>query len=471
MELEEAIKVTEELVFAKQGRWLEEPEKIVLEAAWLNLEYKDIAQRSPYKFELLQRRVAPALWMLLTGILGDGEKITKRRFRQILEQHTKPVASSSTAKSKYENFANLPILGGHPPNVSKFYGRTPELAMLKEFVAQERCVVLTGSAGIGKSALAAKMLQILRASSYSFSSYIWKSVSYGPSLPSLVAEFLKLISDSENQEIDLPQDTEDRITVFIERLQSHPCLLVLDSAEVLLQGDRDNSSNPYGKEYAEYGTFFRRIIEAQHQSCLLLISREPFVDISRLQNKGQPSVIMKIEGLRKEAFKILQDKGLDSEEEWGNLIHLYRGNPLALQIVAHKIKVFFGGSIKEFLKRNTTLMDDVFEENFDDLFKVPGRLTTLEKQIMIYLAEELTYSHDEAIPVNHLLDGLNNKKQLKLTTSKLLEALAALMERSLIEEKFDDKKELLLNLQPLIKKYILMYYLQDTKLVLDIKSA
>lgn len=471
MELEEAIKVTEELVFAKQGRWLEEPEKIVLKAAWLNLEYKDIAQRSPYKFELLQRRVAPALWMLLTGILGDGEKVTKRRFRHILEQRTKSAASFSTTKLVYETSANLPILGGHPPDVSKFYGRTPELAMLKEFVVQERCVVVTGAAGIGKSALAAKMLEILRVSSYSFSSFIWKSVSYSPSLASLVAELLKLIANLENKEIELPKDTEDGISILIEQLQSKPYLLVIDSAEALLQGDRNNGSNPYGKEYAGYGIFFRRIIEAQHKSCLLLISREPFVDISRLQNKAQPCVTMKIEGLRKEAFKILQDKGLNTEEEWRDLIHLYRGNPLVLQIVAHKIKVFFGGSVKEFLKRNTTLMDDAFEESLDDFFKVPGRLTTLEKEIMIYLAEELTSPPAEAIPVSRLLDGLNSKKQLFLTTSKLLEALAALIERSLIEEKFDSEKELLLDLQPLIKKYIFIYYIQSTKLVSNIKTA
>lgn len=283
MNAKEAIQAIDDLVFAKQGRWLEEPEKIVLRSAWLDLDYKDIAENSLYDINLLQRRVAPKLWVLLTGILGSGEKVTKKRLRGIVEKQIL-LADKEPAKWN-EAAAGVPILSGNLPDASNFYGRTPELAMLKELIAQERCVAIVGTAGVGKSALVAKLVQTLRMGSYEFNNFIWKSVSYSPLLTDLVADLLRILAYSENQELDLPESIQARTSKLFDYLRSHRCLVILDSAESLLQGDRNTDSNAYGRQYAEYGMFFNRIIEEQHQSCLLLTSREPFIDFNRLQKK------------------------------------------------------------------------------------------------------------------------------------------------------------------------------------------
>jgi hypothetical protein len=466
----EAIQAIDDLVFAKQGRWLEEPEKIVLRSAWLDLDYKDIAENSLYNINLLQRRVAPKLWVLLTGILGSGEKVTKKRLRGIVEKQIL-LADKEPAKWN-EAAAGVPILSGNLPDTSNFYGRTPELAMLKELIAQERCVAIVGTAGVGKSALVAKLVQTLRMGSYEFNNFIWKSVSYSPLLTDLVADLLRILAYSENQELDLPESIQARTSKLFDYLRSHRCLVILDSAESLLQGDRNTDSNAYGRQYAEYGTFFNRIIEEQHQSCLLLTSREPFIDFNRLQKKGQPVRTVKLEGLGKEALEIFRLYGLTNEDKWGDLIQTYRGNPLSLKMLAEKIQRFFCGSVKDFLDFQTVLMTDILQESLDELFEEKGRLTILEKRIMFYLTEELAQESVNSITLSELLKNFKNRQKCEVTTSEVLEAIEALYERSLIEQERNDSKEVLLSLEPQVVKYVCTYALKLVKnVVYDFKSA
>lgn len=470
MNAKEAIQAIDDLVFAKQGRWLEEPEKIVLRSAWLDLDYKDTAEKSPYDINLLQRRVAPKLWVLLTGILGNGEKVTKKRLRGIIE---KQIALADKEPAKWnEAAAGLPILAGNLPDISNFYGRTPELAMLKELIAQERCVAIIGAAGIGKSALVAKLVQVLRMGSYEFNGFIWKSISYSPLLTDLVADLLRILASSEKEELDLPESIQARISKLFDYLRSRRYLVILDSADSLLQGDRNSSSNAYGKEYAEYGTLFNRVIEEQHQSCLLLTSREPFIDFHRLQKKGQPVRTVKLEGLGKEALEIFSFYGLSDEDKWGDLIQTYRGNPLSLKMLADKIQKIFGGSVEKFLNFKTVLMTDIFQDSLDKFFEEKGRLTILEKQIMFHLTEELNKESGNSIELSVLLKKFKDKQQSEVTTSEVLEAIEALYARSLIEQETNDSKEVLLSLEPQVIKYVCTYALklvQNT--VYDSKSS
>ncbi|MCL6752543.1 AAA family ATPase [Nostoc sp. CCCryo 231-06] len=470
MNAKEVIQIIDDLVFAKQGRWLEEPEKIVLRSAWLDLDYKDVAENSLYDINLLQRRVAPKLWVLLTGILGNGEKVTKKRLRGILEKQI-VVADKKPAKSN-EAAAGLPILAGNLPDVSNFYGRTPELAMLKELIAQERCVAIIGTAGIGKSALVVKLVQALRMESYEFNGFIWKSISYSPLLTDLVADLLRILADLEKQELDLPESIQARISKMFDYLRSRRYLVILDSAESLLQGDRNTRENAYGKQYTEYATFFNRVIEEQHQSCFLLTSREPFIDFNRLQKRGQPVRTVKLEGLGKEALELFRFHGLTDEDKWGDLIQTYRGNPLSLKILVDKIQNFCGGSVEKFLNFQTVLMTDIFQDSLDNLFEEKGRLTILEKQIMFHLAEELTQESGNSIGLSRLLKKIKERQQSEVTTSEVLEAIEALYARSLIEQEINDSQEVLLSLEPQVIKYVCTYafkLVQNT--VYDLKSA
>ena len=102
-------------------------------------------------------------------------------------------ASQSVEKSqchcpRYPTLAPLPGAGrrvdwGDAPDVASFYGREWELDLLSEWVVEERCRVVSvlGQGGIGKSALATKVMHRV---AKDFEVVIWRSLRDVPSLRS-----------------------------------------------------------------------------------------------------------------------------------------------------------------------------------------------------------------------------------------------------------------------------------------------
>lgn len=122
----------------------------------------------------------------------------------------------------------------------------------------------------------------------------------------------------------------------------------MDNAESLLQSG--NSAGYYKEEYQGYSQLLGRIGETYHQSCLVLTSREKPRELALKEGEKLPVRSLQLMGLEEaELQQILQDKGFSgAEEECGNLIKLYRGNPLALKIVSTIIQDVFNGNISEF---------------------------------------------------------------------------------------------------------------------------
>jgi hypothetical protein len=159
IDCQEAIKAIDELVFAKAGRHLSQDEKLVIEAAWEDKEYKEIAATFSYSIDRLQRDVGRKLWILLTGVLGNGEKVTKKRLRSILERTMTTDSPSPESQPNEIADSAIPVMGGQPPDVRTFFGREVELVQLREAIANCRCLVIYGAPGFGKSALATKLIE------------------------------------------------------------------------------------------------------------------------------------------------------------------------------------------------------------------------------------------------------------------------------------------------------------------------
>ena len=462
VDVNEAIEVIDELVLAAEGRHLESPEKIVIKAAWLDVDYKEIKENTPYDLGLLQRRVAPKLWVLLTGILGKGEKVTKKRLRSILERK---IALPSDSFGDTSNQLEIPIsrlpklrqsaqkvMGGQPPDTSSFYGRTEELKKLKQAVIKQRCVVLTGAIGIGKSALAAKLVEILKSSpEFGFDCVIWKSVAYAPLIQDLVTELIELTNVLEAKS-NLPEYTQAKISVLLEHLRRQRCLLVLDAVEAISPG---NNSNLPSQQRMEYEIFFRRLTEEQHQSCLLLTSQVQLEELTLLESAKRPIQFIKLVGLELEdAMQLLQSKGLTDIDKCEKLIQTYRGNPSELEAVAKRIQHFFGGNTQKFVERQTTFVSPQLQTLLNQLFEHSKLLSKLQRQVMIYLAQ----SNSEKVnfvSFTQLIEDLSREQKTPVSTSELMAALESLEARSLIETaETPDTKEISFSLQPTVKKYI-----------------
>ncbi len=318
------------------------------------------------------------------------------------------------------------------PDASVFYGRTGELGNLEQWIVRERCrlVAIWGMGGIGKTALAARMAQQTKDK---FEYIVWRSLRHAPPPDELVANLIQFLAN--RQETDWPATVAGRVSRLMEYLRTHRCLVVLDEWQSVLRPGQP--AGHYLDGYEEYGELLRQVGESSHQSCLLLASWEKPKEIAVLESPTLPVRSFQLEGLGEAAKEILREKGLSEDKRWEELIRAYRGNPLALKIVAATIQDVFAGSVSEFLKKSLYLGD--FEYLLYQHFK---RLSELEKEIVGRLASWQPLS----------ICQLREDMQLEGTT-ELLKALESLVRRSLIE-KVKESSGTLYTVQPVVVKYV-----------------
>jgi WD40 repeat protein len=404
---------------ALQQKGLNNLQELIFRQAWEGKTYQEIAASSGYDPEYI-KDVGFKLWQQLSKALG--EKITKTNFQSVFRRRSQQIQVSHTPSASTKRaMASQHQDWGEAMDVSVFYGRAEELVTLEQWIVQSRCrlVALLGMGGIGKTSLSVKLAEQIQGE---FEYLIWRSLLHAPPVEDILAELLQFLS---HQETNLPKTQDSQISRLIECLRSSRCLLVLDNAESILRSGE--CAGYYREGYEGYGELLRCVGEVPHQSCLVLTSREKPRELASLEGETLPVRSLKLIGLKKvEGRQIFQAKGLfsGSEAEWKILIEHYGGNPLALKMVASSIQYFFDNSVAklvEILSQGTLVFDDIR----DVLDRQFSRLSDLEKEIMYWLA----ISRE---PVS--LEELQADFVPKISQSKLLENLASLERRSLIEK-------------------------------------
>lgn len=283
---------------------------------------------------------------------------------------------------------------GASPGVPVFFGRTQELELLKRWIIRDRCqlIAILGMAGIGKTKLAIKLgkggigktdlsLKLAHTIQEKFDYVIWRSLLNAPPVAEILSDLMKFLSNQK--EATLPEGVDKQVSRLLHYLRQHRCLLILDNADTLLQGGKQ--AGHYRAGYEGYGKLFDRVGEVDHQSCLLLTSREKLQSIERLAGEAKPVRFLELGGLNysegREVFKVI-GKFSGSEDNWRELIEFYNGNPLALEVAAHHIQEVFGGNVAEFLKEGKPVFKDL-RELLDWHFE---RLSDPEKEILYWLA-------------------------------------------------------------------------------------
>ncbi|AVH66905.1 WD40 repeat-containing protein [Nostoc sp. 'Peltigera membranacea cyanobiont' N6] len=284
-----------------------------------------------------------------------------------------PVAEKSSSNSKQDL--------GEAPDTVTFYGRTEELATLRQWIVNERCriVGLLGMGGLGKTALSVKLAAQLKSD---FDYIIWRSLREAPKLETILNGIIKFLSNQE--EINPTGNIHEKITRLLEHLRSSRCLLILDNFESILA---DGSyGEQYRDEYQDYSILIQRIGELHHQSCLVFTSRIKPKKIAMQEGENLLISYLPLQGLKDlEVMKILENKKLTgTDQEMQKLVRLYSGNPLALKIVSTFIQDLFSGNVSEFLSQEITLtpfvgIESLLEQQFT-------HLTELEQEIMYWLA-------------------------------------------------------------------------------------
>src|SRR3989442_13525153 len=188
----------------------------------------------------------------------------------------------------------------------------------------------------GKSALAVSLMHRVAAH---FQVVIWRSLRDAPSCEVLLDDCLQVLAPQTLREV--PTSLERRLGLLLEYLRAGRVLLVLDNLEMLLAEGEGTGRMRAG--YEDYGRLLRRVAETEHQSCLLLTSREKPIDLVPLEGSRAPVRALRLARLEADACQqLLAEKGVaGSESQQTRLIEDYAGNPLALKIVAQTIVELF----------------------------------------------------------------------------------------------------------------------------------
>ncbi|MBD3885644.1 NACHT domain-containing protein [Phormidium tenue FACHB-886] len=442
--------VANSVIFAKVGRRLNEVEAAILLGALQEQTYEQIAEVSGYSLSYIKRNVGPKLWHLLEQAFG--EPVSKTNFRGALEHQwrqslidatqtqtlvVEPPSASPSATAAQTVLPQLQAEWGEAMDVTQFCGRTRELQTLEQWIVTERCrvVALLGIGGIGKSTLAAKLVQQIQTK---FEVVVWRSLQNAPPFEEWLETVLPMLLRAQGEDIGVPSSLDGKLLKLRSGLRQKRCLLILDNVETILSVGQ---AAQYRIGYEGYGQLFKQIGGVAHQSCLLLTSREKPREIVPLEGTQQSVRTLLLKGLTPEAGQeLFRYKGAftGTESDWERLVTHYGGNPLALKLVAATTQDLFSGSIAEILKyvqQGSAVFDDIrdlLQHQFD-------RLTDIEQEMLF----ELAINRE---PVS--LSELNQNLVTKASRRRLPDALQSLLRRSLIEKEGEQ-----FLLQPVVLEY------------------
>ncbi|MFM6205001.1 NB-ARC domain-containing protein [Planktothrix sp.] len=219
MDIEGIVESIKQVVKQRSGKYLKDIQVDILRGTLNNEQYRRIARLTHVTEDTIKKEVS-LLWRLLSEVFG--EKVTKFNIKEVFMRS--PSSVYLVTSNTREDWADA-------PDVSFFLGRETDLNILKQWVIQDRCRLLTivGLPGKGKTSLTVKLAQEIGGD---FQGIIWRSLLNSLSIQDLIKDWILFLSHQEN--IDLPERLDQQINLLISYLKQHRYLLILDNVETIL---------------------------------------------------------------------------------------------------------------------------------------------------------------------------------------------------------------------------------------------
>ncbi len=462
MDIKEVLRFADDLILAKTGKHLDNLQQAVLLASRQGKRYSQLAK----EFHCTERHVgniASKLWKILSEILE--ENVSKFTFHSAIEryqishysnflnynfleqgninfctetphlpknrQNSPPAQTSNEDETEQKPRLDL----RDAPDLKTFYNYPDSpLTTLENAIAHQNCrlLTITGMSGIGKSAIARHLIPQIQTQ---FDRIIWRSLRTSPSLETTLKNLIQFLSNQ--LEINLPSNTDSQLSMLIEYLHDNRCLIILDDVQQILNPGQ--LSGYYKPGYENYGTLFKLIGEISHNSCLILNSWEPPLDILTFTDDNSAVRLLQLTGLGESATEILREKGLVDEEKWTELINLYQGNPLWLKLVAQTINHLFRGKVSQYLSYEPVFLSDELTPILQQHYQ---RLSECEKQSIAQLSNQTEIPY-----INHLLENCQGSQ------ADVFKAIQSLVRRGLISTNVRSN-ETVLTVIPIVKEYV-----------------
>jgi hypothetical protein len=258
---------------------------------------------------------------------------------------------------------------GEPPQSAPFYGRKTILDRLQTSVLDRtncRSILLHGRAGIGKTAIASRLIQSPEIDR-DFSKIVWLSLESKRSL----SEFIDLaIGHLSKGKVD-----RGNLADLLLYLQQDRYLIVVDQWETILARD---SIDDYQVGYENYQELLQYIAK-KHKSCIVIVSRE------LRQCSSHLSKTLEVEGLNYQEDRdfLIEEKLHGTDLDLEKFIKIY-DNPSILKLIADRVRTIHGGKIATLVTKDATI-----HTNNDTIKIIDAEfrsLRELEQSIVYWLA-------------------------------------------------------------------------------------
>ncbi|MDJ0556505.1 MAG: ATP-binding protein [Microcoleaceae cyanobacterium MO_207.B10] len=468
MDVQTLVELTDNLLFTKTGKHLDSLQRVILQSTLEGKKYPEIAENSHCKYNHV-KRVGSELWQLLEDVLKEDD-IKQSNVRSILENfHFSHISNtgndfvninsnhinicpenrqSPTPKNKSSPTPTNQNLNDTNPENNYDLSEAPdlyclcvrealqsnrhtELTTLKQWIENHtRIITILGLTGIGKSTLTVELIQQIKDK---FDYIIWRNIDNYPSCESLQTNIIQFLSQTDfpSQKPEKLANSQSINNQLIDYLRKYRCLLIFDNLQEIFASGK--LAGTYLEEHENYGKFFQQIATSSHKSCLLLLSQEQ----PKITSGNNHCQTLKLDSLGKSATAILESKKLTDEDKWLDLINLYNGNPLWLNIIADAVEDLCDRNVAQFLSCKNLYLGDlepILERNFQ-------RLSELEKQVILWIANQET-----------AVDISNIPPDFPLSHSDLWKGIQSLKRRCLVEKVMEIEGSFF-TIQPVVKSF------------------
>ncbi len=349
---------------------------LIIKGTWQGQDYGEMAQDSPYTAGHLQRTVAPDLWKLLSVALNLD--IQKKNFRKTIGLLLTSTSAEADPSSPVP--MTLRRIIGTPPSYAHLISRPEGYDNLTKLIEQNRVVLVTGSAGIGKTSLIAELFHQAKWLS-TFQSLIWKySVSDSPADD--IQDLLYLIN------------SPSRSTVY-DYIRTRRVLISIDGIDDWFVTDKNRK---------DANLLLRRLAETEHNSCFIFSTRQDIPLIDSLSQMGRPVKVFHLKGLSEEQSRLLLSPYNLYGEKLNDFVSSRRGNPQSLLDSAKIVERIYERNVDPFMNGRTSIISNILSKSLSFSFERIQELDDTERHTLQYLS-----ALQESVSVQDAIKDIHEK--------------------------------------------------------------